>query len=830
VDDVRKLCTGPGKLVHAMGITLQENGCSLLSPPLYIEEIWLSAQYTLSCLDKSQLILTDNGFIRLEQLINNNTKLGFNELDINIHDGTQLIKSNSFYMSEKSDLFEVKFKSGASLITTKNHPLMTKSGWKCVEDIIENKDAVLCKYNQNIFGKNIDFNLFNPNLRRDAKKYNLSNIDISYLCGLWIAEGHFTKKSVGITNTDNEITNWLKSIGFKNYDDRHYYINSVWVLELLKWMGCAGTSHTKRIPYKILSASKEEQVAFLQGLFDGDGCSLGSKGIKLTSVSYELLSNTRTMLLNMGINSYIREVTWEATKSTVIKDKSRIFYGFELYISGFDAHSFYSQIGFRLTRKQKGWKKLSEKSIKRIYPDKNIIKNLISEHGMSINEFSKKHKCYYNRYLWYNGKGLSITSVKTLLDLSKNLKESENYKLLEQQYIKDTSEYYDTVVSVKYSKHDFSYDIKVPQSEKFICDGYLNHNTGGKSIILSTPCGVGNFFHKTWVEAEAKKNKFKTIRLPWHLHPDRDQKWRDQQTELSGVKGAAQECDCEFSTTGNTVVDIPTIEFYKNNSVVDPVEIRGSDKGLWLWEYPDYSKNYIVSADVSRGDSSDFSAFHIIDVENLSQIGEYQGLISTKDYGNMLVNIASEYNNALLIVENANIGWAVLQQIIDRGYPNTFYSSTDLQYVDVERQMSGKYNHIDKKMVPGFTTTMKTRPVLVSRLEMYFRERSVNVRSIRLMNELSTFIWNGNKPEAMVNHNDDLVMSFGIGLWVRDTALKLRQQGMDLTKSMLNNIKQINAPDPIYKSGRVLTAQQAWEMNVGGKYGSDKKESLKWLL
>jgi phage terminase large subunit GpA-like protein len=67
--------------------------------------------------------------------------------------------------------------------------------------------------------------------------------------------------------------------------------------------------------------------------------------------------------------------------------------------------------------------------------------------------------------------------------------------------------------------------------------------TGGKGIILSTPNGTGNFFHKTWVKAESTENKFNTIKLHWSLHPDRDQKWRDQQDELLGHL-AAQECDC----------------------------------------------------------------------------------------------------------------------------------------------------------------------------------------------------------------------------------------------------------------------------------------------
>ncbi len=352
-------------------------------------------------------------------------------------------------------------------------------------------------------------------------------------------------------------------------------------------------------------------------------------------------------------------------------------------------------------------------------------------------------------------------------------------------------------------------------------------STGGRAIMLSTPNGVGNFFHQTWIKAEAKENEFNTIRLPWYLHPERDQSWRDKQTELSGVKGAAQECDCDFATTGNGIVDTATIDFYKQSKVKDPIEMRGIDHGYWIWEYPDYSRNYIVSADVARGDGADYSAFQVIDVESMTQVAEYKGQIGTKDYGNMLVTVATDYNNALLIVENANIGWAVLQQIIDRQYQNTFYSSADLQYVDVERQLTNKVNREEKKMIPGFTNSQKTRPLLISKLESYFREKSVEVRSVRFLDELSVFIWDGNKVAAMKGYNDDLVMAMCIGLWVRDTALKLRQQSMDLNRSMLGGITRIGGSQNIYKA-QTVSSQESWQMTTGKT--TDKKENLTWLL
>ena len=59
--------------------------------------------------------------------------------------------------------------------------------------------------------------------------------------------------------------------------------------------------------------------------------------------------------------------------------------------------------------------------------------------------------------------------------------------------------------------------------------------------------------------------------------------------------------------------------------------------------------------------------------------------ILNKDFGNFLVSLATEYNNALLVIENANIGGATIQQVIDRNYGNLYYMSKDLKYVDLTR-------------------------------------------------------------------------------------------------------------------------------------------------
>ena len=64
-----------------------------------------------------------------------------------------------------------------------------------------------------------------------------------------------------------------------------------------------------------------------------------------------------------------------------------------------------------------------------------------------------------------------------------------------------------------------------------------NYN-GGRSILLSTPNGIGNFFHKTWVGSMDGSNDFNPINLHWSLHPERGQEWRDLQTKVLGEKDA----------------------------------------------------------------------------------------------------------------------------------------------------------------------------------------------------------------------------------------------------------------------------------------------------
>ena len=348
--------------------------------------------------------------------------------------------------------------------------------------------------------------------------------------------------------------------------------------------------------------------------------------------------------------------------------------------------------------------------------------------------------------------------------------------------------------------------------------------TGGGCIALSTPYGTGNWFHQTWVRAEEGTNDFLPIKLPWFVHPERDQAWRDRQDELLGdPRMAAQECDCDFSTSGDIVFYPEYIDFYEQTYVKEPLERRGVDQNLWIWEPADYSRSYMVVADVARGDGKDYSAFHIIDVENSVQVAEYKGQIGTKEYGQLLYRIGVEYNNALMVVENANIGWATLQVLIDSNYPNLYYSPksgniTADSYFDQYMDTS--------KMTAGFTMSSRTRPMAIGKFQEYISDKGVTIQSSRLLSEMKVFIWKNGRAEAQQGYNDDLVMAFSIAMLMRDTAFKFRQQGLDLTKAALSNItSQKTNYQGVYNINSSNT-QNPYKQDIGG----GKQEDISWLL
>ena len=130
------------------------------------------------------------------------------------------------------------------------------------------------------------------------------------------------------------------------------------------------------------------------------------------------------------------------------------------------------------------------------------------------------------------------------------------------------------------------------------------------------------------------------------------------------------------------------------------------------------------------------------------------------------------------------------------------------------------------KMVPGFTTNTRTRPLCISKLVEALSDKGVTIQSKRLIEEMKVFIWKNGRAEAQSGYNDDLVMSFAIGQFMRDTSFKFKQHGVDLTKSMLQSMATTKHNFAGGYSNTGLT-ENPWK--IDNPY-SGGEEDIRWLL
>ena len=311
--------------------------------------------------------------------------------------------------------------------------------------------------------------------------------------------------------------------------------------------------------------------------------------------------------------------------------------------------------------------------------------------------------------------------------------------------------------------------------------------TGGRCIALSTPNGVGNWFHQTYIAAEEGTNDFYPTILPWDVHPERDQEWFDKETKNMSRRQIAQELECNFNMSGETVFHQDELA-YIEEGLKEPKHRTGFDRNFWIWEEFQPGNTYMISADVARGDGKDFSAFHVFKIETMEIIAEYQGKVTPDIFASLLQGAASEYGDAMVAVENNSVGYTVLDKLIESNCPNLYYSyKSSHEYVD---PLTAETTN---SAIAGFTMSMKTRPLVISKMEEFIRNKLIKIYSKRIYNEMKTFVWQNGRPQAMKKYNDDLITSCAIGCWVKDVAFTVNQRDLEYKKAFLNSMKKTSS-------------------------------------
>jgi hypothetical protein len=306
-----------------------------------------------------------------------------------------------------------------------------------------------------------------------------------------------------------------------------------------------------------------------------------------------------------------------------------------------------------------------------------------------------------------------------------------------------------------------------------------------KIILTSTPLGY-NHFWKFWNDAEQGTNGFVPLRVHYSEHPDRDEKWAEDQRKLLGELKFNQEVLCSFIGSSASLIAGDVIA-----SLSPTPYVFTTDDGLDILEEPQKDHQYVVIVDTSRGVGGDYSAFTVTDVTSVPYrvVGKYRNnIISPLLYPDIIHKVAKDFYNAYVLIEINDIG----QQIAD-------ILHSELEYENIFRvgasTKQGQFltSGFKGSAFLGVRTTKQVKRIGCSNLKTLIESKKLLIFDKDIISELSTFIEvRGGVYGADEGYHDDLVMTLVLLAWAsRDPYFK-ELTNVNLRNALFENqLKQI---------------------------------------
>jgi hypothetical protein len=302
----------------------------------------------------------------------------------------------------------------------------------------------------------------------------------------------------------------------------------------------------------------------------------------------------------------------------------------------------------------------------------------------------------------------------------------------------------------------------------------------GELVLESTPNGAYGCFYEEWLAGEASEPSSPDARLvrhflPWWMEPAyagepvAREAMREDELMLVGRHGLteaqigfrrglersygalrsqefAEDAETCFRATGSCWFDVAAIE--RRLAELGPPETTRLGGALQVWFGPQPGKRYIVAVDSAGGGAEgDFAAVQVVEAETGLQCAELQQRLRPAELARAAVQLAREYNQALLVVERNNHGTAVVA-----------YAETSEGYTRLYRQ-GGE---------TGWWTSSASKPEMLARLGSVLEHTPLRLRSRRLLAECRTFVASERgRMGATPGEHDDLVMAMAMAQAVR---------------------------------------------------------------
>jgi len=347
----------------------------------------------------------------------------------------------------------------------------------------------------------------------------------------------------------------------------------------------------------------------------------------------------------------------------------------------------------------------------------------------------------------------------------------------------------------------------IEAGEDFWAASMASLSTGGKVILISTPNGFDPIYYGIYEQAARGANNFRITELKWYNDPRyaKDVKWikckdivhymlnreeykddeitviehdrnKFEQLIQDGYKPYSswfenmakkfkydkrkinQEIEAAFLGSGDNVIPPELIEKIIKEMVREPVEKYMMGQ-MWQWKEPIKGHRYIMGIDVSRGDSEDYSAINIIDFDDREQVLEYIGKIPPDDLASVAYKWGIFYEAFIIIDITGGMGIATARKLQEMGYKNLYIDGINTQNV-------WEYNTKLMDKIPGISFNNK-RTQIIAAFEEAVRHGFI-VHSVRLTNEMNTFVFINGRPDHMKGTHDDGIMSISMALYAGD--------------------------------------------------------------
>ena len=321
-------------------------------------------------------------------------------------------------------------------------------------------------------------------------------------------------------------------------------------------------------------------------------------------------------------------------------------------------------------------------------------------------------------------------------------------------------------------------------AEDFFTSVYPTISAGETTKILlsSTPLGY-NHFWRYWNDAENKRNDFVPLFIPYWKIPGRDEKWAEEQKRQLGELKFNQEVLCTFLGSSLTLIRADVI------AKLSPARIIHNKDGLDVFAYPEKGHTYVLVADTAKGVGGDYSSFSIVDITEVpyKQVAKYRdNKISPMLYPSVIHKVATEYNEAYVLVEVNSSEQVSSILYSEMEYENMLFVNRNSDGQVVSGGFGGGKTQL------GVNTDKKVKRVGCMNFKSLVEENKLLIQDVDTISEISTFIEQKGTYKADEGYHDDLVMTLVLFSWLTTNPYFKDLTDVNLREIMYKNqMKQI---------------------------------------